>query len=157
MDTWLDTASDRDRNALLGWFDSARAARHWGGPALPYPFDAARFANDLRWDECSNYALRDRPATLLGFGQVYERWGRIQLARLAVEPRLRGRGLGDILVRALMIEGQRRHPLPEFSLFVCNDNHAAITLYRKLGFRESACPEPAQSLAGCSYMIREVD
>lgn len=150
----LDTATDADRETLRGWFSTAREVRHWGGPAFRFPFTPATFIEDLRWHEVANRALRDADGNFLGFGQFYARDGRIHLARLAVDPARRGNGLGTTLVHALMSEGRRHHDLPAYSLFVCNDNVAALALYRKLGFRDSDSSQPSDRFEGNTLMTR---
>ena len=55
------------------------------------------------------------------------------LARLAVVPRLQGRGIGNLLVQDLFIQGFRAG-LRRFTVNTQNDNRSSLALYKKNGF-----------------------
>lgn len=54
------------------------------------------------------------------------------LGNIYVKPLYRGKGYGEIVVRALLEVAQYKHKIPY--LFVSSDNANAISLYEKLGF-----------------------
>lgn len=58
-----------------------------------------------------------------------------RLYSLAVSPQYRGRGLGEVLLRATEQAALERH-CSHLRLEVRPDNHAAIRLYRQLGYRQ---------------------
>lgn len=145
-----------DIEGLMSWFPDARSTRVWGGPAFRYPFTAETFAEDTRWRQMDSFRLADADGDMLAFGQLYERHGRINLARLVVAPERRGQGLGRRLVALLMEEGRRRFPLDEFSLFVFRDNRPARACYESLGFEERVWPPGDDLIENCVYMTRPV-
>jgi [ribosomal protein S18]-alanine N-acetyltransferase len=58
------------------------------------------------------------------------------LARLAVLPALQGRGVGRALV-ADLIQQAERHGMYRLTVNTQSDNAASLTLYKKIGFRET--------------------
>jgi ribosomal protein S18 acetylase RimI-like enzyme len=58
------------------------------------------------------------------------------LARLAVRPALQGRGVGRALVADLIQQAERRG-MYRLTVNTQSDNSASLTLYRKIGFRET--------------------
>ena len=94
-DGWtLQEAARPDIQSLMHWFPTHDDVNIWGGPTFRYPFTTATFLEDIHWGKMASFSLRDDSGALRGFGQVYDRDGRIHLARLVVEPQLRGRGVG---------------------------------------------------------------
>ena len=89
----------------------------------------------------ATFRLTNPAGEFAGFGQLYERHGRINMARLAVHPLMRGAGVGKRLVNTLMEAGRQHFDLQEFSLFVYRDNTAALECYRSVGFRENDYPD----------------
>ena len=82
---------------------------------------------------------------LAAFGQLIRKDGRRgHLARLMVNPALRGKGYGETLVRALLDQA-RRDSLQRVTLNVDIANVPALSLYAKLGFADAQRPgnEPA--------------
>ena len=153
----LFPASQVDVVELMSWFPNAAATAMWGGPGFRYPFDKQSFLEDTRCGEIASYCLKDREQLLIGFGQYYERLGRINLARLVVVADRRGQGLGAELISRLMEQAAIDLPLQQFSLFVYRDNSMAYDCYHKLGFRKVQYPEGAPLADACYYMTRDVD
>lgn len=151
------TTADEDIATLMLWFTDAAAVRSWAGPNFRFPFDRAGFVEDLRLGKVPSWTATSDATEILGFGQCYERWGRMNLARLVIDPGKRGSGAGRLFVCELMRLASARLRLEEFSLFVYRDNAAAQGLYRSLGFVVSACPHPEPHLDGCDYMVRPAD
>ena len=105
----------------------------------------------------ASFSLREPGGRLAAFGQVYDRDGRINLARLIVAPTMRGQGVGRRLVGLLMVAGARLLPLDEYSLFVYRDNEPALSCYRAMGFEVTDCPVEGPLADECFYLIRSVD
>lgn len=154
-DLLFDTARAEDLPSLMRWFPDERATRLWGGPQFRFPFTAGSFAEDIRWQELPSWCLRDAASGVLAFGQYYQRHGRINLARLAVNPRRRREGLGIRFIRRLMEQGRRDLDLAEFSLYVYPENDAALRCYEALGFRRRTAPADDLGRDGCHYMTCE--
>ena len=136
---------------IMGWFPSAASCRIWGGPEFRFPFTAESFRADCHL-ELPSFALLDAAGTVCGFGQYYLRAGRCHLARLAIAPSLRGRGLGSRLIELLSEAGKAALGVEHCSLFVAIANTAAMTLYRRLGFAHAAYS--GDPIPGCHYMVR---
>lgn len=137
----------------MSWFNDEQALFSWAGPGFGYPFDDASFTADLHLDELSSFALTSDTSELLAFGQFYARLGKCHMARLVVSPHHRGQGLAAELLRLLCERGSRELGTEGFSLFVLEDNAAAIAAYRKFGFEIARYPEtmPADN---CVYMAK---
>ncbi len=119
----------------MTWFDGEASIKAWGGPSFRYPYSEASFLDDMCWGTLDSFSLLTEHDELAGFGQLYLRDGKGHLARLAVAPSRRGKGLGRMLVRQLMRHAADQFDCEQFSLFVLDDNVAALNCYRSLGFR----------------------
>lgn len=148
----LRQLGDNDIPELMRWIPDAEAADRWSGPFLRFPFTSESFREDLRLDQVDSWALVDRTGDLIGFGQVYERYGRNHLGRLAVHPDCRGSGLGHRLVAGLMRKGAEHPGLPEFGLYVYSDNEAALRCYRAAGFVDAEDPGRRNETRGLNYI-----
>ena len=60
--------------------------------------------------------------------------GHLWLGHLVVRPDQRGKGAGQVLVRALLAYASERHLASRVSLIVFPDNTAALKCYRRVGF-----------------------
>ena len=157
-DGWvLDRASPTDLASLRAWLDTAAAVRNWGGPNFRYPYTNETFEADCHWPAMDSFCLRDPEGRLAAFGQVYDRDGRINFARLIAKPSLRGRGVGRRLVGLLMVAGARLFPLDEYSLYVYRDNESALSCYRAMGFEIADYPAKAPLAGECYFLTRPVD
>ena len=102
-DGWvLAEAVEGDIDRLMKWFSDKDAVNVWGGPEFRYPFTRHSFAEDMHWGRMASFSLRDPRGQFAAFGQVYERFERINLARLVANPAMRGQGIGKRLVKMLM-------------------------------------------------------
>ncbi len=94
----LVEAADHDLEELMSWFGGAGEVNVWGGPGFRFPFTEETFREDCRWGRMPSFRLNSPAGEFSAFGQMYERYGRINLARLVVNPLMRGRGTGKRLV-----------------------------------------------------------
>lgn len=148
----LSNTESHHLTELMNWFPDRKTCLNWGGPMFRFPFTAASFIEDIRWDTLPSYSLIGEDGDLVGFGQYYLREGRCHLGRLAVSPLRRGQGLGRALVEQLSEIGCSDLGLAQCSLFVLEDNLSAIQCYRKAGFEFAAYPGEMPPLEGCVYM-----
>ena len=102
------------------------------------------------------FRLESPAGEFSAFGQMYQRYGRINFARLIVNPRMRGQGVGKRLVGLLIETGPTLFPADEFSLFAYRHNEAALGCYRSMGFVVRDYPEGARMADQCYYLTRPV-
>ncbi len=152
----LRRAVESDLAALMGWFPDAHSTDIWSTPNFRFPFTKETFRKDAHWDELDSYCLVADDGDLLAFGQFYEHFNRVHLARLIVNPNRRGQGCGTELVRRLMEAGHRKLGHDEYSLYVYGWNTPAVACYRSVGFIEHAPPkDDPKSLDDCMFMVRK--
>lgn len=92
------------------------------------------FSAELEKDFAYYFAAEDGGG-LLGFAGVWCVYETADVARIAVEPSARRRGIGEALMRAL-IEKAGEKGCCRMMLEVDETNSAARSMYRKLGFTE---------------------
>ncbi len=151
----LRAARAEDIDALMAWFPDEASVRNWGGPFFDYPFDRESFHRDCKWRDMATYCLESH-GTLQGFGQIYERYGRVNLARLVVNPSARGCGLGQLLVNALIDESRGTLGLGEAGLFVYRSNESAYFCYRAAGFEPAPMPDDVDLGEESCYLVRAI-
>lgn len=150
----LTDASEADIPALMTWFLDARSTQEWGGWAFRYPFDEKTFREDIQLDQLDSFVVRSESGELIAFGQVRNKFGRGHLARLAVAPKYRGRGLGREFVDRLCQKAIGLCECSENSLFVARTNVAALRCYASLGFREAPYPKDDGTEQKTVFMTR---
>ena len=154
-DGWsLSEATEGDLQELMSWFPDARSVLEWGGPDFRFPFTQETFRDDCHWGRMAAFRLTDPDGAFAGFGQLYKRYGRINLARLVAHPSMRGRGVGKKLVGLLLEVGPKLLPCKEFSLFVLRDNIMALECYRSMGFVIRDYPSDGPLPDQCYYLTR---
>lgn len=153
-DWQIAEATDRDLGELMSWFHDAAEVDIWGGPRFRFPFTKASFRKDCHWGRMPGFRLNSPAGEFSAFGQMYQRYGRINLARLVVNPGMRGQGVGRRLVGLLMEMGPQLFPADEFSLFAYRHNAAALGCYRSMGFVIRDYPEGARMADQCYYLTR---
>ena len=153
----LQRATSTDLDTLMTWLPDADSVAMWGGPGFKYPFTKRSFRKHCHWQEMDSFSLKSAEGEFVAFGQVYDRIGRINLARLIVKPDMRRQGIGRRLIEMLMQVGRDLFALDEYSLFVHKENIAALRCYESLGFEIRDYPTK-HSLAGIAhYLTRPVD
>ena len=89
---------------------------------------------------------------LVAFGQLIRKNSqRGHLARLIVNPALRGKGYGETLVRALLARA-RKDSFERVTLNVDVANGPALSLYAKLGFADAQRPSNETAPPGNRFM-----
>lgn len=149
----LVEASELHLNQLMTWFSSDEDCTRWGGPGFRFPFDEIRFQEDLRWQEFYSLALVTATGQMVAFGQLYEKYNRMHLARLVVHPAQRRKGYGRMLIEKMLVVGPSLIEQDTYSLNVYADNEAAISCYHQLGFEVIPSPEQDPRFATCLFMV----
>ena len=156
-DGWqLIEATDHDLDELMSWFHDPDAVDIWGGPRFRVPFARTPFRTDCHWGRMPGFRLESPHGEFSAFGQMYRRYGRINLARLVVNPAMRGQGVGKRLVAMLIEVGPTLFEGDEFSLFAYRHNAAALGCYRSMGFVVREYPKGARMADQCYYLTRPV-
>ena len=131
--------------AIGAWLDSAGATRRWAGPGVPYPLAPDTFAQALQLQQRPGWVLLDAQEHRVGFGHCWSTSpGTLHLGRIIVAPQARGRGVGRVLMQALMAQALHSAEVEWLTLRVYRDNVAAVTLYHDLGFQpmeDTSTPE----------------
>lgn len=154
-DEWtLRAAVEADVEALMQWFPTYDDVNIWGGPSFRYPLTRESFFEDIQWGRMASFGLFDTKGRLAGFGQLYDRDKRIHLARLVVDPKQRGLGLGRRLIEMLMAAGRDLYPRDEYSLFVYRANEPAYRCYRGVGFEVADYPPDMPHADVCDFLTR---
>lgn len=138
---------------LMSWFPDKESSYLWCGPGLRYPFTKDTFLEDAQWGKMPTYSLLGEDNALIAFGQYYEKAGRCHLARLAVSPQVRGKGVGSKFIAELMGIGMRDLGVDECSLFVVKHNAAAIKCYSALQFTVTDYPAGHEYFADIQFMV----
>ena len=146
-------ANEQDLAELSGWFLTESEAKNWGGPSIHFPLSLEQLKIDIEWDVAQSFALVDEGGSLLGFAQVFDKFGCKHLGRIVVSPEMRGRKLGYKLMAALLNSASRDGV--RFSLFVYEDNIPAKSLYENIGFKVRAYPEGQPEIKDCIFMVKE--
>jgi len=101
--------------------------------AYAYPWSIGIFRDCLRADYCCRVIEGEN--CLLGYGIISIGAGESQLLNLCIREDYRNQGLGHRLLTYL-IDIARKHNADSMFLEVRPSNHAALELYRQLGFNE---------------------
>nr|WP_283104682.1 GNAT family N-acetyltransferase [Shewanella olleyana] len=136
---------------LMTWFADKDSLSKWAGPHFRYPFNEQTFIEDLNLQKLSSYILIDDFEQLVGFGQYYQRLNKCHLARIAISPEHRGKGIAKILLKQLIQKAKNDLSLDVVSLFVLADNVQAVKAYQSYGFSVTEYPDIIE-LPNCLYM-----
>lgn len=152
----LQPFTERDLDRLAAWIDSPALLVQWAGPRFEFPLDPPQLRSHLRaatWlGEPRIYRAALAPeGRIVGhveLGRIHRRTGRARLGRVLVgPPELRGRGLGQALVRAALRVAFDELGLHRVDLGVYDFNRPAIDCYRRVGFALDDAP-PARQRVG---------
>lgn len=151
----IEMATIEHAREIMGWFPDTRSVTRWGSPYTRYPLREETFFEDIYWSKINSRVAISDDGQLLGFGQFYLKLGRCHLARLVINPELRGQGLGEKFVGLLMKHGAEELDAPEFSLYVMSENKPAYNCYRRLGFTLAKWPDRDPQLENCVFMTTQ--
>jgi len=141
---------------MMTWFRSESELKEWAGPNFTYPYNANSFAKDLNLDRLDSFSLLNHKREFVAFGQCYKRLQSCHLGRLAVAPTHRGNNYVADLIHHLIEFGKNNFSTRSCSLFVLEQNSAAISAYQKYGFKFANYPDPIP-FENCLYMLKQLD
>ena len=138
----VDAFSEAHIPEMLDWFSSLEALVQWGGPGLSFPLQAAQLGQMLAGTKAAEperwmfAGLVD--GKLAGHAQLALDWanGVGRLARVAINPRMRGQGLAQPFLGEVTRRFFADPAFERLELNVYTFNEAAIRTYLSLGFRE---------------------
>jgi ribosomal-protein-alanine N-acetyltransferase len=147
----LRSATLFDLEQVASWIATARDCALWAGWRVSFPIDQSSLPLAIGFSETNAFSLIDGDQ-LVAFGQLVKKnANRGHLARLIVNPSVRGSGQGKKLVGALL-ERARLESFERASLNVDASNLPAVSIYLKLGFRDATRPPDEPESAGTRYM-----
>ncbi len=120
-------------------FQNSAELSQWGGDGFVFPVNKLQFLHQLHKPDTESYRLV-LGCTIVGFGQICDRFAKHHLARLLVMPGHRGQQLSYVLLLCLMARALQQNPKLDFSLFVFKHNLLAAHCYKQLGFKETKQP-----------------
>lgn len=151
----IETARIEDAREVMNWFPDKESVMLWGSPYTRYPLAAETFFEDIYWERVESRIARGDQGELLAFGQYYPKLGRCHLARLAVNPNFRRRGIAVNFIGQLMEHGGEQLDTHEFSLYVMTANKPAWHCYKTLGFHMEPYPHGDPHLDNCVFMVAD--
>ena len=147
----LRSATRLDLEKVASWISTGRDCELWAGWRVSFPIDRECLPVAIEFTETNAFSLIDGDE-LVAFGQLVKKNSRRgHLARLIVNPLVRGKGHGETLVRALL-ERARKESFERVSLNVDASNLPAVSLYLKLGFMDATRPADEPESPGTRYM-----
>lgn len=92
------------------------------------------FASELKRGQKSCFIVARIGDTMVGFAGWRQEYDEAHVANIAIHPKMRGRGIGELLLRTLLEEAVKRG-LNVSLLEVRKSNIVAQNLYRKYGYQ----------------------
>jgi ribosomal-protein-alanine N-acetyltransferase len=103
--------------------------------AFTTPWSRRAFVSELTQNNYAVYLVVKRGRRTIAYGGMWAVLGEAHITNVAVRPEERGRKVGDLLLRSLLIAAEERNCL-KATLEVRRSNLVAQNLYRKYGFLE---------------------
>ena len=97
------------------------------------PWSIQSFREELR-NVCARYVVLEDGSGIQAYGGIWMIIGEAQVTTLTTDPKARGRGYGEAVLRALMQTAYDALGIQEMTLEVRVGNEPAKHLYHKLGF-----------------------
>lgn len=136
----VDYFTEDDLPEFSRWFTTADEVLQFGGPELAFPF-SEQFLHSLTTSgaqsPASNLTFAGRSGDrLVGAAQLHFHWEHQMaiLARVVINPELRGRGMAFHLLEPLVQAFFADQRMARLELSVYSFNTAAIRTYSRLGF-----------------------
>lgn len=148
----LRQSEDHDLETLTTWLDNELDARCWGGPMIRFPLLIPNLKSQIQWTVNRSYSLVENDS-LLGFAQIAPKFHCNHICRVLINPGMRRKGLGKHLMNLVFESSQSDHR--NYSLFVYEENAAAIQLYKALGFQIQPQPEGVDNMNQALFMMKQ--
>jgi len=99
------------------------------------PWSRQSFVLEVEKNKCARYVVAEHLGIVIGYGGMWLIVDEAHITNIAVHPLFRRKGVGEAILKALMMEA-RRMGIDRMTLEVRASNIAAQNLYKKLGFVE---------------------
>lgn len=99
------------------------------------PWSLASFEQEIKSNNLAFYIVAEIDGILVGYAGLWTIVDEGHITNVAVHPDYRRRNIGEALV-SVLIEATNDAGVLSYTLEVRPSNHAAISLYKKLGFKE---------------------
>ncbi len=159
MELLLRPSTVEDATPIAGWFSNPVELAKWGGTGLSFPLQAKQFSMWI------NEASSAKPRRCLSFlNAAGELVGCFQLAsdppnqterlaRFAVAPGERGKGLGKAMLSRIMTLAFENPLVHRLELGVWTVNETALALYRAAGFVSEGVAREANLVDGHWFSV----
>lgn len=97
------------------------------------PWKEEVFFEEFANQELATYVVVEQQKKVVGFAGFWKILDQADITRVAISLEFQGRGLGNLLMKELLIEAKKRS-ITSIALEVREHNEKAITLYESLGF-----------------------
>jgi len=130
----------RDIAELFRWFETERDVLQWAGANMSWPLKRSEMKALIRQHSGTAparevWAVNDSEAMVghfqLGLNRRLRTAG---LGRIAIDPALRGQGLGSTLMKHILAQAFSHAWVHRVDLMVYDHNHSAIAAYKRAGF-----------------------
>lgn len=142
----LEPFTEADFDRLIGWVPSPKFLLQWAGPGFSYPLTRDQLRHHLvgetgeQPDRLIYKAVHRKHGETVGHGEIValDRWNcSAIMARILVGPQeMRGKGIGEQIVRALLQVAFQELSLHRVALHVFTFNTSAIRCYERVGFKQ---------------------
>ncbi|UWX98352.1 GNAT family N-acetyltransferase [Arthrobacter zhaoxinii] len=136
-----------DVDTVISWIPDEAALLMFTGPRMAWPPTRGQFEELAAVPGLTAWVMDAAPGSgqVLGHAELCLRGGHAHIARVIVDPLLRGRGLSQQLMR-LVLERARAGGAGTAGLRVTKGNTVALRAYRRLGFGIDPRGETADAL-----------
>ena len=124
---------ERDIQEIVGWVPDATALYLFTGPRLRWPLTASQLQGMLTIEGLTPSVAVTSSGELVGHFDLTVAGAVARLGRVIVNPALRGRGFGGVIVDFAVAEAQRLGA-DVLRLTVISTNEPAVRAYRRAGF-----------------------
>jgi RimJ/RimL family protein N-acetyltransferase len=127
--------SEDHTETILSWIQNERDRVLWSGNSFSEDLDQNRLKVHLRRKDLFAFQLLDSQKNIQAYGEiVIQAINRATLCRILVNPKMRGKGLGQFFCQKLILEIKEWGVVKEISLNTLNCNKPALACYKNLGF-----------------------
>ncbi len=148
----IEKATIENLNVICSWFKTEAEVKLWGGPSLTFPLELEKVKKTIEWYDSNSYSFFNEKNFLIGFAQVFDKFGCKHLSRIVLTPALRGKKISHELLKLLIDSTKNGQSC--YSLFVYEQNISALKLYKRLGFSRHKYPNEIENKEGCIFMVR---